>query len=602
MPMGIAELLEPIAGANPGGANLRYEPIYEQIKQARIEEEELPAGAWETARKTADYTLVIRLATEALTKRSKDLQIAAWLTEALLKREGFGGLAAGLRLLAPLVDGFWDHLYPELDEDGDTEFRAAPLEWVGQYLDRAIRLVPVDTAGHTIMQYRESRAVGYEADATTYEAKDARKAAIAAGKITAEAFDAGFDATPKAWYKRVVADMDAALEAVDALDLACQARFGSASPRLSPLRDAVAEVRREVEPLLARKLEAEPDPVEEAPAPEAVAAEAELAGGAAPTATMGGSVAAAAGAQAAMTAAAVPKTRADAEARIASAAKFLRAEAPSDPAAFLMLRGFRWGELRAGDGRVDPKLLAAPPTEVRTRLKGWLLDEKWRELLEAGEDVMATPFGRGWLDLQRYCVTACDGLGGEYERVGAAIRGELRSLLRDLPGLLTMTMTDDTPTANPETLGWLRSQGLLGGEAAQPEVVAAPRRLRRDPLEQAQELARAKQPQKAIELLMREAEQERSARSRFLRRSQATAIMVEAGLDGVALPILQQLADQIQRHTLEEWEEGETIAMPLALLYRCLMKLGTGGSTTQDLYLRVCRLDPMQALQLPPNA
>src|SRR5512143_1567723 len=103
MPVAIAELLEPIGGASPGGASLRYEPLYEQIKQARVEEDELPGGDLGGERRTADYALVVRLATEALSRRSKDLQIAAWLTEALLKREGFAGLSEGLKLIRSLV-------------------------------------------------------------------------------------------------------------------------------------------------------------------------------------------------------------------------------------------------------------------------------------------------------------------------------------------------------------------------------------------------------------------------------------------------------------------------------------------------------------------
>ena len=73
---------------------------------------------------------VIKLTTEALSKKSKDLQLAAWLTEALLRQQGAGGLADGLDLLRGLVENFWDSVYPEL-EDGDAEMRATPLEWVG---------------------------------------------------------------------------------------------------------------------------------------------------------------------------------------------------------------------------------------------------------------------------------------------------------------------------------------------------------------------------------------------------------------------------------------------------------------------------------------
>src|SRR5713226_5325872 len=105
------ELLNPIAGANPGGIELRYDPLFDKIKEARREDDDVPQGEWTTARKTADWPLVIKLAKDALANKSKDLQIGAWLTEALVRREGFSGLRDGLDLLTGLVDQHWNHLY-----------------------------------------------------------------------------------------------------------------------------------------------------------------------------------------------------------------------------------------------------------------------------------------------------------------------------------------------------------------------------------------------------------------------------------------------------------------------------------------------------------
>src|SRR5215472_18166006 len=93
------DLLKPIADSSPGGVDLRYDPIYDKIKEARREDDDTPQGEWATARKVAEWPLVIKLATEALTTKSKDLQIGAWLTEAMLRRDGFGGLRAGLDVL-----------------------------------------------------------------------------------------------------------------------------------------------------------------------------------------------------------------------------------------------------------------------------------------------------------------------------------------------------------------------------------------------------------------------------------------------------------------------------------------------------------------------
>ncbi len=92
------DLLNPIEGPNPSGANLRYDPVYDKIKEARREEDQPPPGMTERDRKVADNPLVIKLTTDLLTKKTKDLQLAAWLTEALLKQKGFGGLKDGLAL------------------------------------------------------------------------------------------------------------------------------------------------------------------------------------------------------------------------------------------------------------------------------------------------------------------------------------------------------------------------------------------------------------------------------------------------------------------------------------------------------------------------
>src|SRR4051794_33003329 len=83
-----ADLLTPIPGDNPSGTNLRYDPVIDKIKEARREDIDAPQGAWKTAVKTADYGAVIKLAGEVIATRSKDLQLAVWLVEAHIRREG----------------------------------------------------------------------------------------------------------------------------------------------------------------------------------------------------------------------------------------------------------------------------------------------------------------------------------------------------------------------------------------------------------------------------------------------------------------------------------------------------------------------------------
>ena len=145
---------------------------------------------------------------------------------------------------------------------------------------------------------------------------------------------------------------------------------------MSRLKEALEDVQRTAAQLLKRKLEIEPDPVDANAAADAGAAadvdDSASAGQAAPRA--GGPLAA------------EPTSRDDAASRVVGAARYLRANDPYNPAAYTLLRGFRWGELRVSPGVLNPKLLEAPATNVRVNLKGLLLDARWPELLEAVRD------------------------------------------------------------------------------------------------------------------------------------------------------------------------------------------------------------------------
>src|SRR5437016_2351672 len=109
-------LLTPIPGDNPGGQDIRY-TLHDKIKESRRCDDGLAQGAWKHEQKVADWAAVISLSTEALTSKSKDIQVAIWLTEGLVKKHGWAGLRDGVRLLRELLQRFWPSLFPPI-EDG----------------------------------------------------------------------------------------------------------------------------------------------------------------------------------------------------------------------------------------------------------------------------------------------------------------------------------------------------------------------------------------------------------------------------------------------------------------------------------------------------
>jgi len=594
------DILQAIPGDQSQGKNLRYAPIYDQIKEARREDDELAQGAWQHDRKLSDTGLVIKLTEEAIATQSKDLQLAAWLTEALLKRNGFAGLQEGLQLCVGMLNGFWDTLYPEID-DGDLEPRAAPLEWVGGKLDVVVKSRPLCQDGYNFYQHKDSRTVGYEDEAKSNEQKAAREKLLKEGKLAPEVFDKSFAETPKAFYLQSEKQLDSSLQTLKELNRVCQEKFADAAPSFRQLNEAIGEVRHVVHTLLQKKRETEPDPVEEV-APEVAAAEGEVAGEGATAA------APAKGVQLldiAGLVAAEPEDRREAVASVIAAAAVLRKREPYSPAPYMMLRGLRWGELRAAS---DPLMLTAPGTEYRQQIKALTLAGKWSQLLEITEYLMGLPCSRAWLDLQRATVDACVGLGEQYNAIAIAIRSELRTLLRDLPQLLEATLSDDTPAANAETQAWLReliaepSTGAPEANSAAPvaQDSTAPGWQRKfiDPHALAQEAMRTSQPEKAIDILQKELERQLSGRGRFQRKLQLAQICIAAGKDVIAQMLLDDVAAAIETHKLEDWEDRAVIAAAMVYLLQNSKKVQGDAKAKQAMFERLCRIDPVQALRV----
>jgi type VI secretion system protein ImpA len=137
----VDRLLAPVPGDDPTGPSARYDPVMAQIRVAReADDPSLPLGEWERPLKKADWPLVVKLCTQILSERSKDLQVAAWLTEAWIHLHQLDGLRAGTLLINGLLETYWKGVHPQQDEEGDYEARIAPLAWMNETLPLTLRL------------------------------------------------------------------------------------------------------------------------------------------------------------------------------------------------------------------------------------------------------------------------------------------------------------------------------------------------------------------------------------------------------------------------------------------------------------------------------
>jgi type VI secretion system protein ImpA len=656
-----ADLLTPIPGDNPSGANLRYDPVIDKIKEARREDVDAPQGAWKTAVKTADYAQVIKLGGEVVAKRSKDLQIAVWLVEGHIRREGLPVVGACFKFIHDLLDQFWDTLYPEI-EDGDVELRAGPLEWLGSKLDTPIRQAPITASGLSYLSYKESRLVGFEADAAdSMDKLEVRTARINEGKVTGEQFDEAVDATPMGFYGTTLSAVNEALTETQSLLDFCDERFGNEAPGFSNTRKGLEDVAQLLELFLRKKggaVELPSQPDDDAPSSDGIDDFA-FSFAAPATADNSFSFDAATDAQESSVAVATagafaePQSESDVVQQLLAIARFLRSADAQDVSSYLIVRAYQWGKLRNATPPLRHETLEPPPTELRVKLKKLFVSSDWATLLAEVEDALGLPSAGPWLDLHRYAVLALEQQG--MTAAATALRSGIKGLLQDLPELQSATLLDDTAAASPDTRSWLDSEVLAGTtpltdsnaiadnpfdfssapdttadtsfDFSAPEEPAAPAEDvapasdfefpalddtppivaefepdltpdNRDVFEVALATLKGGDAAGGLKLLTEKLANERSNRGRFRRRTQIAHLLLDGGHPKVAAPLLDQLASEIDERKLDEWEESAIVAYPLELLLRCVPPDPSQQERKTELYARLCKLDPVRAMSI----
>lgn len=245
-PIDIETLLVPIAPNHPAGDSLRYDVMYDRIKEARrADDPNLPQGVWETDLKRADWQAVSDLCIEALTTRTKDLQIAAWLLEAWVHLHGIEGVRVGLELLAGLCRGFWYTLYPE-QQGGNIEARIAPIRWMNDHLSRTLSQIEI-TQPQT-NNSRPYRWLDWEnalyMDKLVVKDPSLLKKAEAEQRVTKTQFQESVMLSPTPFYADTLKKLDSTLEALADLAMCLTQQCGDQAPSLEQFKGVLTNIRR----------------------------------------------------------------------------------------------------------------------------------------------------------------------------------------------------------------------------------------------------------------------------------------------------------------------------------------------------------------------
>jgi type VI secretion system protein ImpA len=329
-----AKLLAPIPGDKPAGVDLRtdasptspYYAVKDARSTARASERLLADAADEDKEKLQrpDWRPVIQHGTKALAEKTKDLEITAYMIEALARLNGFAGLRDGFRMARELCDKYWDGIYPLPDEEG-IDTRVAGLTGLNGEGGDGTLIGPIawmpltDSPNHGRLGMAHYKEAGNLDRITDPKVREKR---LAAGAMTMEKFEKAVQETPKAFYATLMADLTGAIEEFAKLSAELTKRCGDRAPPTSSIKDALIAVQDLIRSVAKNKLEVPP-------ATDG-AAQGKPADGAAAAPSQGTDVL---------------RNREDACRLILKVADFFRRTEPHNPVSYALEQAVRWAQM-----------------------------------------------------------------------------------------------------------------------------------------------------------------------------------------------------------------------------------------------------------------
>ena len=332
----LEQMMQPVSEENPAGESLRYSGVYDEISEARRADDDVPQGEWQIELKVADFRKVIELAVPALENETKDLQIAAWLSEALVEEHGFAGLRDSLKLMSGLQGNFWETVFPEIDE-GDMEGRANALAWMDAQTAFSIKKAAItEGAGFGLLGYLDSKTFNIPDNLDTLDSADQEKYRELAEKAekenraTAAKWTAAVAVSKRDFYENLDVLIKECWESYNNLNHVIEENFDpNQAPSLGELKKSLDEIQTQTNKLLEQKREEEPSEADGQTEETAEGEDGE-------TVVVKSSGLSANGAIG---------NRKEALKRLGEVADFFRKSEPHSPVSYLVNRAVKWGNM-----------------------------------------------------------------------------------------------------------------------------------------------------------------------------------------------------------------------------------------------------------------
>lgn len=245
----LSKLLTPIPTNDGVGDWLRYDPVYNKIRDFRREDDDGTfREPWEGELKHANWQEVERLCTEAISTKSKDLQLVLWLLEARIHLYGIPDLKNCTEFFQKYIQAFWKNTYPQIDNDPAQEFRTHLIE---AFLRSICELVILEPLSELSQFFSSSITLAKCFEASNLE-KNAKRGgdaadffhkAIAKGLITMDRIRNALKEVKKENGIEKLNILEASMENLKTIDSILEQEIGNESPRFDEILNLLEELK-----------------------------------------------------------------------------------------------------------------------------------------------------------------------------------------------------------------------------------------------------------------------------------------------------------------------------------------------------------------------
>ena len=139
-----ALFLAPVTTENSVGKLLRYEEVFEQIKDLRKNCGSLLENS-EANAQSLDHVAsqLCEVCENVLSFKSKDFLVMVWWVEGLFLKNGLRGLVTGLRVFSSFIDTYWSTGFPLLSESQQMQARSQIFDWFDKTISKEVLLTSI---------------------------------------------------------------------------------------------------------------------------------------------------------------------------------------------------------------------------------------------------------------------------------------------------------------------------------------------------------------------------------------------------------------------------------------------------------------------------